>query len=71
MASDKMDRGLDEIIADKVGTSCPSRICQPCLYCEAVKTTANSSTSAAMGLATDAVAVVTAVVIVKITPVTG
>jgi hypothetical protein len=70
MASDKMDRGLDEIIADKVGASCPSRIRQPCLYREAAKTTANQSTSAAMGPETDAV-VVTAAVIVKITPVTG
>lgn len=72
MASDKMDRGLDEIIADKVGTSCPSRIRQPCLCCEAANTTANRFTSAAMDLAIDAVVTAAVIVkIVKIIPVTG
>lgn len=70
MASDKMDRGLDEIIADKVGTC--THLDTASLASRSRKTMANSSISAAMDLDPDAAA--TAVVTVKnvkITPVTG
>ncbi|KAL6868411.1 hypothetical protein J3F83DRAFT_773450 [Trichoderma novae-zelandiae] len=73
MASDKMDRGLDEIIADKVRTLHPSiGLDTASLVVRSRKTAANSSTSAAMDLETDAVAtVVVTVKTVKTTPVTG
>ncbi|OTA01783.1 hypothetical protein A9Z42_0021080 [Trichoderma parareesei] len=67
MASDKMDRGLDEIIADKVRTL--SIRLDTASLVRGRKTIANSSLSAAMDRETDAAA--TAVVTVKTTPVTG
>lgn len=68
MASDKMDRGLDEIIADKVRNS-STCLDTASLVVRSRKTAADSFTSAAMDLETDAVA--TVVVTVKTTPVTG